>query len=156
MLVHPYVDQIQRPLLIGHGANDPRVKQAESDTIVAAMQEKGIPVTYVFYPDEGHGFARPENRLSFFAVTDAFLAGCLGGSFEPVGDDFAGSSIEVPAGAEQIEGLSDALPAEEPEDEAADEEEAPADEASEEAGEAEEASEEAGEAEEASGEVGAS
>ena len=69
-----YVERICRPLLIGQGANDPRVKQAESDQIVQAMQAKGIPVTYVLYPDEGHGFARPENNLSFNAIAEAFLA----------------------------------------------------------------------------------
>ncbi len=104
-----YVDQIQRPLLIGQGANDPRCKQAESDQIVQAMQEKGIPVTYVLYPDEGHGFARPENNLSFFAVAEAFLSECLGGRFEPIGDDFEGSSITVPVGAEGVPGLTEAL-----------------------------------------------
>ncbi len=59
------VDNIQRPLLIGQGANDPRVAQAESDQIVEAMQARGIPVTDVLFPDEGHGFARPENRRAF-------------------------------------------------------------------------------------------
>ena len=104
-----YVDNIRRPLLIGQGANDPRVKQAESDQIVQAMQQKEIPVTYVLYPDEGHGFARPENNLSFFAVAEAFLAECLGGRHEPPGEDFAGSSITVPAGARHIPGLREAL-----------------------------------------------
>ena len=104
-----YVDQIQRPLLIGQGANDPRVPQAEADQIVEAMQEEGIPVTYVLYPDEGHGFARPENTLSFFAVTEAFLAECLGGRYEPIGDDFEGSSITVPVGTEEVPGLTEAL-----------------------------------------------
>ena len=99
------VDRIVRPLLIGQGANDPRVKQAESDQIVAAMTERGIPVTYLLYPDEGHGFARPENNLSFMAVAEAFLARCLGGRHEPVGDDFDGSSIQVKAGAEEVPGL---------------------------------------------------
>jgi len=99
------VQQIHRPLLIGQGANDPRVKQAESDQIVGAMQEKDIPVTYVLYPDEGHGFARPENRLSFFAVTEAFLSQHLGGRYEPIKDDFQNSSITVPEGGEQIPGL---------------------------------------------------
>src|SRR5581483_569883 len=56
---------IARPLLIGQGANDPRVKQAESDQIIAAMRAKGLPVTYVLYPEEGHGFAVPENRTAF-------------------------------------------------------------------------------------------
>ena len=103
------VGQIQRPLLIGQGANDPRVPQAEADQIVQAMQEKGIPVTYVLYPDEGHGFARPENSLSFFAVTESFLAECLGGRYEPIGDDFEGSSITVPVGTEEVPGLTEAL-----------------------------------------------
>jgi dipeptidyl aminopeptidase/acylaminoacyl peptidase len=109
-----YVDQIQRPLLIGQGANDPRVKQAESDQIVTAMQSKNIPVTYALYPDEGHGFARPENRLSFNAATEEFLGTCLGGRVEPAGDDLEGSSITVPAGAELLPGLKTALDARSP------------------------------------------
>ncbi len=103
------VDQIQRPLLIGQGANDPRVKQVESDQIVEAMKQKNIPVTYVLYPDEGHGFARPENRLSFYAVAEAFLSEHLGGQFEPVGEDFQGSKIRVTEGADQVPGLQVAL-----------------------------------------------
>jgi len=104
-----YADRIHRPLLIGQGANDPRVKQAESDQIVDALQEKNIPVTYVLYPDEGHGFARPENTLSFNAIAEAFLSTCLGGRFEPVGSDFEGSSLEVVTGADDIPGLAEAL-----------------------------------------------
>jgi dienelactone hydrolase len=103
------VDKIERPLLIGQGANDPRVKQAESDQIVAAMQSKKIPVTYVLFPDEGHGFARPENNLAFYAVTDAFLARQLGGRYEPIGAAFAGSTITCPEGADQVPGLAAAL-----------------------------------------------
>jgi len=104
-----YADRICRPLLIGQGANDPRVKQAESDQIVAAMQAKGIPVTYVLYPDEGHGFARPENNLSFNAIAEAFLAKCLGGRYEPIGADFANSSLQLLTGADQVSGLLEAL-----------------------------------------------
>jgi dipeptidyl aminopeptidase/acylaminoacyl peptidase len=103
------VGKIERPLLIGQGANDPRVKQAEADQIVEAMTERGIPVTYVLYPDEGHGFARPENRMSFNAVVEAFLAEYLGGRFEPVGNDFIGSSIVVKTGAAGVPGLVEAL-----------------------------------------------
>jgi dipeptidyl aminopeptidase/acylaminoacyl peptidase len=106
-----YAHQIQRPLLIGQGANDPRVKQAESDQIVAAMQEKNIPVTYILYPDEGHGFARPQNNLSFNAASEEFLATCLGGRVEPVGDDLRDSSITVPAGGELLPALQSALDA---------------------------------------------
>ena len=103
------VDNISKPLLIGQGANDPRVKQAESDQIVDAMEAKGIPVTYVLFPDEGHGFARPENRLAFYGVAEGFLATCLGGRAEPIGDDLTGSSMTVPVGADVIDGLSEAL-----------------------------------------------
>jgi len=105
-----HVNRIKRPLLIGQGANDPRVKQAEADQIVEAMREKEIPVTYVLYPDEGHGFARPENNMSFAAVAEAFIAPILGGRFEPIGSDFEGSSISVPAGAEEVPGLPAVLP----------------------------------------------
>ena len=104
-----HVDAIKRPLLIGQGANDPRVKQAESDQIVKAMQAKNIPVTYVLYPDEGHGFARPENRKSFNAVAEVFLAQCLGGPYEPIGADFKGATLTVPAGKENITTLADSL-----------------------------------------------
>ncbi|NRA73261.1 MAG: S9 family peptidase [Rickettsiales bacterium] len=90
-----YVKNIKKPILIGQGANDPRVKQAESDQIVKAMKENKIPVTYLLYPDEGHGFARPENRMSFFAITEKFLNQHLGGEAEPIGDAFKGSSIEI-------------------------------------------------------------
>ncbi|MEO0530588.1 MAG: S9 family peptidase [Planctomycetota bacterium] len=106
------VDKIERPLLIGQGANDPRVKQLEADQIVAAMSEKGIPVTYALYPDEGHGFARPENRTSFNAVTEAFLAEHLGGRYEPLApEQLDGSSLHVPTGVDGVPGLSDVLPA---------------------------------------------
>ncbi len=77
-------DKIVKPLLIGQGANDPRVKQAESDQIVAAMRKNKKEVQYVVYPDEGHGFARPENRLHFFAITEEFLAKHLGGRAESI------------------------------------------------------------------------
>lgn len=81
-----FCDQIQKPLLIGQGANDPRVKQAESDQIAEAMRSSGKPVEYVLYTDEGHGFARPENRLHFYATAEEFLAKYLGGRCEPMGE----------------------------------------------------------------------
>lgn len=104
-----HVDKISKPLLIGQGANDPRVKQDESDQIVKAMKAKNIPVTYVLFPDEGHGFARPENSKAFNAVAEGFLSKCLGGRAEPIGQDFTGSSITVPEGADGVAGLADAL-----------------------------------------------
>jgi dipeptidyl aminopeptidase/acylaminoacyl peptidase len=104
-----YVSSIKKPLLIGQGANDPRVKQAESDQIVTAMTEKNIPVTYALFPDEGHGFARPENRQAFYAVAEAFLAKHLGGQAEPIGTDFEGSSIQILHGIAGIPGAMQAL-----------------------------------------------
>ncbi len=100
---------IVKPLLIGQGANDPRVNQAESDQIVSAMQQKGIPVTYVLFPDEGHGFARPDNNIAFNAVTENFLATCLGGRAEPIGATVKSSSAQVPVGAAFTPGLEAAL-----------------------------------------------
>jgi dipeptidyl aminopeptidase/acylaminoacyl peptidase len=81
-----YVDRIAIPLLIAQGANDPRVKQAESEQIVAAMKAKGIPYEYLLFADEGHGFAKPENRLKFYAAAERFLARHLGGRAESADD----------------------------------------------------------------------
>ena len=100
---------IKRPLLIAQGANDPRVVQAESEQIVAAMKAKALPVTYILYPDEGHGFQKPENSISFYAVAEAFLARHMGGAVEPFGADFNGSSISVPEGGDLVAGLAAAL-----------------------------------------------
>lgn len=89
-------DKIVRPLLIGQGANDPRVKQSESEQIVDAIAKNNGNVIYVLYPDEGHGFARPENRIDFNARAEAFLAANLGGRTEPVdGGKVPGSTAVV-------------------------------------------------------------
>jgi dipeptidyl aminopeptidase/acylaminoacyl peptidase len=74
---------IRIPLLIAQGANDPRVKQAESEQIVAALVAAGIDHEYMLFPDEGHGFAKPENRLKFYAAAERFLAKYLGGQSLP-------------------------------------------------------------------------
>jgi dipeptidyl aminopeptidase/acylaminoacyl peptidase len=73
---------IRIPLLIAQGANDPRVKQAESEQIVAALKDAGIDYEYMLFPDEGHGFAKPENRIKFYTAAERFLARYLGGRFE--------------------------------------------------------------------------
>lgn len=99
------VDDIIAPLLVGQGQNDPRVTRIESDQIVEAMLANELPVTYVNFPDEGHGFVRPENRLAFFSVMEGFLEGCLGGQSEPINDAFDGSSIEILYGKGYIENL---------------------------------------------------
>ena len=99
-------DKIDRPLLIGQGANDPRVNKAESDQIVAAMQKANIPVTYVLFPDEGHGFRKPTNNIAFNAVAENFLAPCLGGRAEPIGDALGKSTAQIVTGREHVKGLS--------------------------------------------------
>jgi dipeptidyl aminopeptidase/acylaminoacyl peptidase len=104
-------DKITRPLLIGQGANDPRVNVAESEQIVNAMKARGIPVTYIVFPDEGHGFARPANNLAFYGITEQFLSRCLGGRAEPLGDDVRKSSAKVPEGAPLVPGLVQAVTA---------------------------------------------
>lgn len=96
---------IRRPLLIGQGVNDPRVKQAEADQIVAAMKAHDIPVTYLLADDEGHGFQRPEDNLAFFGVAEQFLSKCLGGRAEPLGDVMKASDIHIESGGELIAGL---------------------------------------------------
>jgi dienelactone hydrolase len=103
------VYKIKRPLLIGQGANDPRVKQAEADQIVKAMNDKHIPVTYMLFLDEGHGFVRPPNRFAFYAVTEGFLAKNLGGRYEKIDDAFTGANFKVPSGKDQVPGLAAAL-----------------------------------------------
>lgn len=76
------VDQIKIPMLIAQGANDPRVKQSEAEQIVEAMKKKGINYEYLLFPDEGHGFAKPENRITFYKAAEKFLAQYLGGRYE--------------------------------------------------------------------------
>ncbi|MGI9376575.1 MAG: S9 family peptidase [Tsuneonella suprasediminis] len=99
---------IVRPLLIGQGANDPRVNKAESDQIADAMKAKGIPVTYVLFPDEGHGFAKPTNNIAFNAITENFLATCLNGRSEPIGETVKDSTAEIIQGGQFVKGLDDA------------------------------------------------
>jgi dipeptidyl aminopeptidase/acylaminoacyl peptidase len=78
-----HVDSIRAPLIIGQGKNDARVNIRESDQIVEAIRARNLPVKYIVYADEGHGFARPENNLDFMGHVDEFLAKYLGGRFEP-------------------------------------------------------------------------
>jgi dipeptidyl aminopeptidase/acylaminoacyl peptidase len=89
-----HVDKIKAPLLIGQGLNDPRVNVRESDQIAAAMRAKNLPVEYVVYRDEGHGFARPENRMDFYGRAEVFLSKHLGGRAEPF-VEVKGSAADV-------------------------------------------------------------
>ncbi|KAK6745072.1 hypothetical protein RB195_011652 [Necator americanus] len=78
-----FAERVTKPLMILQGANDPRVKQQESDQFVAALQKNNIPVSYILYPDEGHGFSKANNQLSGFGFIEKFLHSCLGGEYEP-------------------------------------------------------------------------
>ncbi|WP_413745578.1 S9 family peptidase [Synechococcus sp. MIT S9507] len=89
-----HVDRIERPLLLGHGANDPRVKLTESETIAAAMAERQLPIDFVVFPDEGHGLANPSNALAMYALVEAFLSQHVGGRAEPFGSSLEQSSLE--------------------------------------------------------------
>jgi dipeptidyl aminopeptidase/acylaminoacyl peptidase len=100
------IDKVVRPILIAQGMRDVRVVAAESEQMVKALKQRNVPVTYITFPDEGHGFVRPENRMAFTAVTEAFLAKHLGGRYQPVGGDFAGSSLKIETGGELIPGIS--------------------------------------------------
>ena len=74
--------KISKPLLIIQGANDPRVKQAEADQIVIALRDQGHKVSYLLADDEGHGFAKPVNRMAMYAEIEAFLAEQIGGRYQ--------------------------------------------------------------------------
>jgi dipeptidyl aminopeptidase/acylaminoacyl peptidase len=74
---------IRAPLLIVHGANDPRVKQRESDQVVDVMRQRGIPVDYLVFENEGHGLMDPDNLKRFAALTERFLSRTLGTRVEP-------------------------------------------------------------------------
>lgn len=105
------VDAISKPLLVTNGANDPRVFPDQSDEIVDALKARGKPVTYAFYPDEGHVYAKDATNISFAAIAEHFLSKCLGGPAEPYGDDLAASRVELKAGAQFVPGLEAALEA---------------------------------------------
>lgn len=77
-----FAARIRTPLLVAQGANDPRVHKRESDQIVAAARDHGVPVEYLVAPDEGHGFARPINNLAMFTAIEKFLAAHLGGRYQ--------------------------------------------------------------------------
>jgi dipeptidyl aminopeptidase/acylaminoacyl peptidase len=100
-----HIDRAIRPILIAQGMRDVRVVPAESEQMVAALKQRGVPVTYITFSDEGHGFVRPENQLAFSAVAEAFLARHLGGRSQPIGNDFSGATLKVETGGDLVPGL---------------------------------------------------
>ncbi len=103
------VDAISKPLLVTNGANDPRIFPSQSEEIVDALKARGKPVTYAFYPDEGHVYAKDATNISFAAIAEHFLSQCLGGPAEPYGDDLVGSRVELKTGVRYVPGLEAAL-----------------------------------------------
>ncbi len=103
------VDAISKPLLVTNGANDPRIFPSQSEEIVDALKARGKPVTYAFYPDEGHVYAKDATNISFAAIAEHFLSKCLGGPAEPYGNDLAGSQVDLKAGAGFVPDLERAL-----------------------------------------------
>jgi dipeptidyl aminopeptidase/acylaminoacyl peptidase len=104
-----YADKTRGDMLIVQGANDVRVPTREAEQVVAAMQKAGVHVTYLLYPDEGHGLIRTENNRSFLAISEVFFGQCLGGRYSPLSQELEGSSVKVPAGIQYIPGLKEAL-----------------------------------------------
>ena len=84
-----FADRIKTPLLVVQGANDPRVNKREANQIVIALRDRGFPVEYIVAPDEGHGFARPQNNLAMYMAAEKFLANHLGGRYQEGGSDEA-------------------------------------------------------------------
>ncbi|MES1200272.1 MAG: alpha/beta fold hydrolase [Pseudomonadota bacterium] len=99
-------NQIRRPLLLAIGGRDRFTSRTETDQMAAAARARAHGLIYLVYPEEGHGLARPENRLSFFAVTEQFLSSCLGGRAEPVGAALQGAGLQAIDGADVVPGLS--------------------------------------------------
>lgn len=104
-----FVERIERPLLITHGAKDTNVPRKYSDDFVTEMNKHNKPVTYLLYPDEGHDYARKENWISLFAVAERFFHEHLGGRYEPIGNDLSASSVEVLEGGDLIPDLATAI-----------------------------------------------
>lgn len=105
-----YAHQTRGSMLVVQGANDIRVPTNESDQVVGAMDKAGVKVTYLLYPDEGHGLIRTENNRSFLAVSEVFFGECLGGRYSALSAAVVeGSSVQVPVGVERIPGLAEAL-----------------------------------------------
>jgi dipeptidyl aminopeptidase/acylaminoacyl peptidase len=103
------VDRLTAPLLVVAGANDPLVPVAASERLVAALAARGAPVTALVFPREGHGLARTGDNLAFLAIAENFLARCLGGRAQPVGDALRASDVQVRLDAARVPGLAQAL-----------------------------------------------
>jgi len=105
-------DRIKRPLMVVQGEHDPRVVKAHADEIVETLEKHKIPVTYVVAKNEGHGFVQPQNNLANLALSESFLARCLGGRSEPIhAEELEAATLDIPVGANLIEGYAAAAKA---------------------------------------------
>ncbi|MFW6206219.1 MAG: alpha/beta hydrolase family protein, partial [Gemmatimonadota bacterium] len=106
-----FVDRIEDPLLVVQGANDPRVTKLESDQLVTALRDRGIPVEYLVAPDEGHGFANADNRLALYRAMETFFGDCLGGRVqEEVDPSIAETIAELTVDVDTLGVPEDATP----------------------------------------------
>jgi dipeptidyl aminopeptidase/acylaminoacyl peptidase len=78
-----HANLIRKPLIVLQGANDPRVLKVESDEIVAAVKKNGVPVDYIVFDDEGHGFSKKDNQIEGYAAVLKFLDKYLRASGPP-------------------------------------------------------------------------
>jgi len=88
-------DKIKAPLMVLQGANDPRVLKVESDEIVAAAKKNGVPVEYIVFDDEGHGFVKKENEIRGYSAILSFLDRHLKGEKPLAGDSAKPTSVPV-------------------------------------------------------------
>jgi dipeptidyl aminopeptidase/acylaminoacyl peptidase len=101
-----FAQLVQGSLLIAQGAQDTRVPIDQSQRMVDALHDSHVPITYLVYPDEGHGVVRPGNRKSFYAVVEAFFGKCLGGAHAPLGAQLDEANLQIPVGIDLIPGLA--------------------------------------------------
>jgi dipeptidyl aminopeptidase/acylaminoacyl peptidase len=100
-----FAHQARNPILVVQGEQDSRVPTDQASRIVDRFVEHGVPVTYVVFPDEGHGVVRPGNRAAFYGMIEVFFGRCLGGAHDPEALRFEDANMRIPVGAELIPGL---------------------------------------------------
>ncbi len=110
-----HMGAIKNPILIGQGKDDPRTREWETASFAAALKGNHRAVTYAMYPDEEDELMDPANRTSFSALTEIFLAQCLGGAYQALGSDITTGSITIPVGARYIYGMHEQAPPPPPE-----------------------------------------
>ncbi|MGC1473891.1 MAG: S9 family peptidase [Psychroserpens sp.] len=90
-----HTDKVTKPLIVLQGAQDPRVLQVESDEIVAGVRKNGVPVEYVLFEDEGHGFVKKENQIESYSRILKFLDKYLKADAPPIEGETESTEVEV-------------------------------------------------------------